>query len=371
MMMVPYDQEQETEILHQKNLTEAFFNNLFDQLKINENHQKEQESFLLEMYLSHINLKLKGKNSDLKFKEFINIIEEETITRLDTKTQSDKKTHGFSERQAYNQKRSYLRHVSNNMKVLYSILRDSLCLQQENFFMKYKYLSMQGTSLDILKHAAGFFKREDFFWVEFLKLAYLKGIFWNQIHDAVFECARPYSSNTSILQELQHAENHQLLQSIQTNCFTFGTITKEMKQIVIVPSLKEFFASDNPFDWKAGAAEGSAIISSTIPFIGKATAAEGSAIISSPTEVFEKTGAAEGSAIISSPTEVFEKIGAAESSPIAAVISPTIGRDVKACEKMIREKLLLLKKRKLHNQVNLPPVLQEERLIVQKTPSLF
>ena len=74
MMMVPYNQEKETEILHQKKLTEAFFNNLFDQLKINENHQKEQESFLLEMYLSHINLKLKGKNSDLKFKEFINII---------------------------------------------------------------------------------------------------------------------------------------------------------------------------------------------------------------------------------------------------------------------------------------------------------
>jgi hypothetical protein len=48
------------------------------------------------------------------------------------------------------------------MKVLYSILRDSLCLEQEKFFEKYKYLSMQGTSLDILKHAAGFFKREDF-----------------------------------------------------------------------------------------------------------------------------------------------------------------------------------------------------------------
>jgi hypothetical protein len=47
------------------------------------------------MYLSHINLKLKGKNSDLKFKEFIDIIEEETITRLDTKTQSDKKRMGF------------------------------------------------------------------------------------------------------------------------------------------------------------------------------------------------------------------------------------------------------------------------------------
>ena len=33
----------------------------------------------------------------------------------------------------------------------------------EKFFEKYKYLSMQRTSFDILKHAAGFFKREDFF----------------------------------------------------------------------------------------------------------------------------------------------------------------------------------------------------------------
>jgi hypothetical protein len=182
----------------------------------------------------------------------------------------------------------------------------------------------------------------------------------------VFKCARPYSRSTSILQELQHTENHQLLQSIQTNYFTFGKISSEMKKNVIVPSLKESFASDNPFDWKAGTAEGSAIISSTVPFIGKAGTAEGSAIISSPIEVFEKvgadegsastvpcigkTGTAESSAIISSPIEVSEKAGAAEDSPIAAVISPTIGLDVKACEKIIREKLLLLKKKETSQQ---------------------
>ena len=77
-------------------------------MKINEKHQKEQESFLLEMYLSHINLKLKGKNSDLKFKEFINIIEEETITRLDSKIQSDKISHGFTNEQTYAQKKELL-----------------------------------------------------------------------------------------------------------------------------------------------------------------------------------------------------------------------------------------------------------------------
>ena len=142
-----------------------------------------------------------------------------------------------------------------------------------------------------------------------------------------------------------------------------------MKKNVIVPSLKESFASDNPFDWKAGTAEGSAIISSTVEVFEKVGADEGSA---STVPCIGKTGTAESSAIISSPIEVSEKAGAAEDSPIAAVISPTIGLDVKACEKIIREKLLLLKKRKLHNQVNLPPVLQE-RLIVQKTPtpSLF
>ena len=343
-MMVPYE-KQETEIVHEKNLTEAYFKQLFAQLKINENHRKKQETLLLEMYLSHINLKLKGENKDLKFKEFINIIEDETIRRLEIKIHSDKISHGFTAAQVYTQKRSYCSHVSNDMKVLYSILRDSLCLEQEKFFEKYRYLSMQGTSFDILKHAAGFFKREDFFWIVFLKLAFLKGIFWNQIYDAVSECARPYSRNTFILQELQHTENHQLLQSIQTS---LRSMTSELKQKVNVPSLKEFFASDNPFDWKAGTAEGSAIISSTIPVIGKDGAAKGSAIISSTIPFIGNDGAAEeGSAIVSSPKEFFGKAGAAEVSPKAADISPTIiGLDVKECEKIIRQKLLLLKKKR-------------------------
>ena len=103
--MVPYDQEQEREILHQKKLTEAFFNKLFEQLKINEKHQKEQESLLLEVYLSYINLKLKGQNSDLQFKEFIKIIEDETNTRADKKIQSAIASHGFTDEQAYAQKK--------------------------------------------------------------------------------------------------------------------------------------------------------------------------------------------------------------------------------------------------------------------------
>ncbi len=318
---------------------------MFQQLKINEKHQQKQESLLLEMYLSHLNLKLKGENKDLKFKEFINIIEDETITRLEIKIQSDTISHGFTNEQTYAQKKSYCSHVSNNMKVLYSILRDSLCLEQEKFFEKYKYLSMQRTSFDILKHAAGFFKREDFFWIVFLKLAFKKAKFWNQIHDAVSECARPYSSNIRILQELQRTEYHQLLQSIQTRLGSMTLMTLEIKQKVIVPSLKEFFASDNPFDWKAGTAEGSAIISSTI--IGKDGAAKGSAIISSTIPFIGNDGTAEGSAIISSPKESFGKARAAEVSSKAVDISPTIGLDVKECEKIIRQKLLLLKKEEI------------------------
>jgi hypothetical protein len=139
-----------------------------------------------------------------------------------------------------------------------------------------------------------------------------------------------YSSNTYILQELseQHTENHQLLRSIQTSLqatIKSRTITKEMKQLLIVQSLKELFALDNPFDWtavdeKVLAAEGSngsSIITTDI-----------SPIIST-TPVIGQAGAAEGSAVIS-PIEVIEKAGAAEGSPIATVISP-IGLDVKAC----------------------------------------
>ncbi len=50
--------------------------------------------------------------SDLKFKEFIDIIVDETNTRLDKKIQSDKESHGFTDGPAYAQRKIYFKHVS-------------------------------------------------------------------------------------------------------------------------------------------------------------------------------------------------------------------------------------------------------------------
>ncbi len=74
----------------------------------------------------------------------------------------------------------------------------------------------------------------------------MKAFYWNQVYDAVFECTTPYSSNTDILAELSgpHSEEYGLLPSIETSLkdkVPNGRLTKEMRQKVIVPLLKEFF----------------------------------------------------------------------------------------------------------------------------------
>jgi hypothetical protein len=84
----------------------------------------------------------------------------------------------------------------------------------------------------------------------------LKGFYCNQVYDAVFDCTTPYSSYTDILAELSgpHQEEHVLLQSKETSLkdkVPNGRLTKEMRQKVIVPLLKEFFAYDIPFNGAA------------------------------------------------------------------------------------------------------------------------
>jgi hypothetical protein len=151
----------------------------------------------------------------------------------------------------------------------------------------------------------------------------LKAYYWNQLYDAVFECTTPYSSNTDVLVELSkpHPEEHFLLQSIETSLkdkVPNGKLTKEMRQKVIVPLLKEFFAHDNPFN---GAARYS--LKSTAVVEKVIAADEGSSII---TAVIEKAGAAEASPIaaVIPPIVVIKKAGATEGSSMAAVVSQTV-----------------------------------------------
>ena len=337
MMMMDICTDGNVQDMEMEKLKEKYFKGLLGQLKINEKHQVDQDSLLLEMFLAYIYSK---KISD--FKEFIRITIDETHKRLEIKLQSYR-TSNFNSNNKwdYELRKSAFTNLSNNMKVLYYILRDSIHLEQQKFLEKYAYLRMEVSSFGIVKQAAGCFKKEEYFWIVSLKLGHLNGFYWNQVYDAVFECTTPYSSDNDILAELSGPlpEEHVLLQSIETSLkdkVPNGKLTKKMRQKVIVPFLKEFFVYDNPFN---GAARYSLKSSAVVE---KVHAAKGSSIITaviSPMPVIEKAGAA-----VNSPNAVIEKAGATEGSSMAAIVSqtattvsppPPIGRVNQECVRSI------------------------------------
>ncbi len=71
-------------------LKAIYFERLLEQLKTNERHQEDQVSLLLEMFLAYIHSK------QISFKEFMRIIIDETIKRLEIKLQSDRKSNLYS-----------------------------------------------------------------------------------------------------------------------------------------------------------------------------------------------------------------------------------------------------------------------------------
>ena len=113
-------------------LREQFFERLLEQSIRNEKHQVDQESLLLEMYLSYIYFK--KTTSDQMFKEFIQFIMDETHQHIEAILQQ-----GCLKRRD-NLRRSIFRYISNQMKDLYILLRDSLILSQQSFSEKYNYM---------------------------------------------------------------------------------------------------------------------------------------------------------------------------------------------------------------------------------------
>jgi hypothetical protein len=81
------------------NAKEVYLNSLLTQLKVNEEHQRNQESLLLEIYLADIH----SKNlSCYQFKEFITLFIDETTARLDVIIQSNRTSDWFKEGMSYN-----------------------------------------------------------------------------------------------------------------------------------------------------------------------------------------------------------------------------------------------------------------------------
>ena len=292
-------------------MKEEFFQKLFEQFLRNEKHKKDQDSLLLEMFLSYIYF----KTSDQLFKEFIQFIVDGTDARIEISFQTQREK-GYTFRKE-NFRRGIFRHIAKNMKVLYNILRDSLILEQQSFLVKYNYM-FKANSLDIVKQAAASLKKEDFFWLATLKLPLNKG-YWNQVYDAVVRIAASdlYSQNSNIVFELE--DNHPILKSIETKLrdeVNFEQLSEEMKRVVILPTLKEFFALDNPF---CGRTKGVLLIENAI----------------SPSAVVEKDH--EGSSTL------------ADISPTAVVTSPE--KELEKCIGMMRKKLTMLES-KVTSQVS-------------------
>ena len=109
-------------------LKEIYFKSLLEQLKTNERHQEDQVSLLLEMFLAYIHSK------QISFKDFIEITIEETNKQLEKKLQSYRTSNfNFNNKWDCHLRKSAFTNLSNNMKVLYYILRDSIHLEQQKF----------------------------------------------------------------------------------------------------------------------------------------------------------------------------------------------------------------------------------------------
>jgi hypothetical protein len=201
-------------------LKDKFFNRLLTQLKINEEHHQSQEHLMLEMYLVH-NF---SNASTQPFKQFIDIIKDETEDRLQIKSGSDNDVSNVVLR------RDTFKRLFKSTKILYDILRAML---QNTFSEKYSYLLLDEIALGAVKKAASFLNREDYFWVAFIQLGFKKAFNWNDLHDAVFECA---SLNTADAAELNLLKsNHPLLKSISTNWFWF--IRDHMERNVFIRTI--------------------------------------------------------------------------------------------------------------------------------------
>ena len=228
---------------------EVFFNRLLLQLKVNEKHLQDQDALLLEMYLVHI---YSNERSNQPFKEFIDIIKDETESRLQIKLQIDRKSDWYSDGKDLQLKRSTFKTLFKNTKSLYEILRASLCLEHHTFSEKYSYLNLDENSLDVVKTAASFVRREDYLWVGFLQIGFKQKFNWNDYYNAVFQGASTYpiDSENLVAELIQQSHDHQLLKIIETslqhNLMYFKEFTLEMKKIIL-PTLKEYFAINNPF----------------------------------------------------------------------------------------------------------------------------
>ena len=229
-------------------------------------HQNEYLITLLELFLVHFY----HSNDDMK--DFIQVLIKEATGHLEGKLLEDEKLDWcFS--MTNNQKKfyrletraRYFKNLSKSINKLYNLIRDSLTLQSDQFLhVQYSYLPLNRDNYQIIRQFATSVKREDYFLIGLVSLAYQKasdrGYTISMLIDTLSESVGAHLVKDKKDQKTEH---HLMLKYIEerlksktrdiTNCSssskivkTFDTFSREMKWLIL-NILKEYHAQDNPF----------------------------------------------------------------------------------------------------------------------------
>ena len=229
-------------------------------------HQNEYLITLLELFLVHFY----HSNDDMK--DFIQVLIKEATGHLEGKLLEDEKLDWcFS--MTNNQKKfyrletraRYFKNLSKSINKLYNLIRDSLTLQSDQFLhVQYSYLPLNRDTYQIIRQFATSVKREDYFLIGLVSLAYQKasdrGYTISMLIDTLSESVGAHLVKDKKDQKTEH---HLMLKYIEerlksktrdiTNCSisvtlvkTFDTFSREMKWLIL-NILKEYHAQDNPF----------------------------------------------------------------------------------------------------------------------------
>ena len=216
---------------------------LFDLLlthqQLEEQQRRESLCFLYELFLVHI-----YKNK--KLNEFVQLFLDKGIERVEKKVSENKTKQWFLDLEFTKRsstirtiRSSFFINLSNEMVQLYHLLRDSLTLEPEVYLQKYSYLPEFRAKADIVRFAAGFVYKEDYLWIQCLKIAYQDGFSTKEVVDNISRIVAARSDNSC--QDL-----HNLISS-HVNASVKKGISKHNRIKWFERMLPEYLAEDNPF----------------------------------------------------------------------------------------------------------------------------
>jgi hypothetical protein len=217
---------------------QQLFDLLLSHQLLKEQQRRESLCFLYELFLVHI-----YKNK--KLNEFVQLFLDKGIERVEKKVSENKTKQWFIDLEFKKRsstirtiRSSFFKNLSNEMVQLYHLLRDSLTLEHEVYLEKYSYLPEFRDKADIVRFAAGFVYKEDYLWIQCLKIAYQDGFSTKEVVDNISRIVAERSDNS--FQDL-----HKLIPSHVNASVKKGISNHNRKWFERM--LPEYLAEDNPF----------------------------------------------------------------------------------------------------------------------------